>query len=86
VLAINTSPDQDSMVVPFLTSSGYTFTAVKDGDKAIQKAYGANVAPINVLIDTQGRIVARPELGGREQERWLGVWIELLLRAKPGTT
>lgn len=85
MLAINTQPDQDSMVEPFLKSSGYTFTAVKDGDK-IQKAYKVAVNPANVLIDTEGRIVARPVLGNAEQERWLGVWIDLLLRAKSGTS
>jgi len=85
VLAINTWPDQDSMVEPFLESSGYTFTTVKDGDK-IQKAYKVAVNPANVLIDTEGRIVARPVLGNAEQERWLGVWIDLLLRAKSGTS
>ncbi len=86
MLAINTSPDQDSMVVPFLTSSGYTFTAVRDADEAIQKAYKVNGAPTNVLIDTESRVVARPVLGNTEEERWLGVWIELLLSAKSGTS
>lgn len=82
MLAINTWPSQDSMVVPFLTSSGYTFTAVKDADEAIQKAYKVGGAPINVLIDIDGRIIGRPVLGSTEEERWLGAWIELLLRAK----
>ena len=68
------------MVVPFLTSTGYTFTAVKDPDEAIQKAYKASLAPTNVLVDTEGRIVARPDLGSADQERWLGAWIELLLK------
>jgi hypothetical protein len=80
VLGINTFPGQDAIVVPFLTSSGYTFTAVKDTDEAIQKAYKASVAPTNVLIDTEGRIIARPVLANGEQERWLGAWIELLMR------
>ncbi len=79
VLGVNTWPSQDSMVVPFLGSTGYTFTPVKDPDEAIQKAYKASLAPTNVLIDTEGRIVARPVLGSGEQERWLGAWIELLL-------
>jgi hypothetical protein len=70
------------MVVPFLTSGRYTFTAVKDADESIQKAYKASVAPTNVLIDAEGRIVARPILGSAEQERWLGAWIELLLAKK----
>lgn len=73
------------MVVPFLTSSRYTFTAVKDADDAIQKAYKINIAPTNVLIDTDGRVVSRPVLGTDEQERWLGAWIELLLKRKSGT-
>jgi hypothetical protein len=82
VLAVNTDPKQDRMVVPFLTGSGYTFTAIKDADEAIQKAYKVNIAPTNILIDAEGRIVARPVLGNAEQERWLGAWIELLLREK----
>jgi hypothetical protein len=82
VLAINTDPKQDAMVVAFLAGSGYTFTAVKDTDEAIQKAYNVNIAPTNILIDTEGRMVARPVLGNAEQERWLGAWIELLLNRR----
>lgn len=85
VLGVNTLPEQDSMVVPFLTTSGYTFTAVKDADESIQKAYKINIAPTNVLIDRDGRIVSHPVLGSAEQERWLGAWIELLLKTKSGT-
>ena len=82
MLAINSEPKQDAMVVPFLTGNGYTFTAVKDTDEAIQKAYKVGGAPTNILIDTEGRMVARPLPGNAEQERWLGAWIELLLNRR----
>jgi len=82
VLAINVDPKQDGMVVPLLTGYGYTFTAVKDADETIQKAYKVNIEPTNILIDTEGRMVARPVLGSTEQERWLGAWIELLLNQR----
>ncbi len=48
-------------------------------DEAIRNAYKVNIDPANLLIDSEGRVVAEPILGNAEQERWLGKWIELLL-------
>ncbi len=71
------------MVVPFMEASGLTFTAVKDSDGSIQKAYDVSASPSNVLIDAEGRVVARPDLLSAEQERGVAALIELLLQ-KPG--
>ena len=56
-VGINVVLSQDPYVLPFLRSSGYTFTPLQDHDRWAQKAYKANGAPSNFLIDKDGRII-----------------------------
>jgi len=56
-VGINVVPGQDTYVLPFMHSSGYTFTPLRDKDQAVAKAYHVNGTPANFLIDRDGRIV-----------------------------
>jgi thiol-disulfide isomerase/thioredoxin len=57
-VGINIVSDQNEYVIPFLKSSGYTFLPLEDvegRDKGNLDNHGA--APVNFLIDKEGRIV-----------------------------
>ena len=57
-IGINIVPDQNPYVVPFMKSSGYSFTPLEDfpgRDKG--NLDNRNAAPVNFLLDKKGRIV-----------------------------
>jgi hypothetical protein len=56
-VGINVFPGQDPYVLPFMHSSGYSFTPLRDRDAAMQKAYHVNGEPSNYLIDREGHII-----------------------------
>jgi peroxiredoxin len=56
-VGINVAADQDPYVLPFMKSSGYTFTPLRDDFDQVQKDYKVRVEPTNFLIDKNGRIV-----------------------------
>ena len=56
-VGINVFPGQDPYVLPFMHSSGYSFTPLRDRDGTIQKAYHVQGEPSNFLIDRDGRII-----------------------------
>ena len=56
-IGINVVPGQDPYVLPFMHSSGYSFTPLRDKDRMAQKAYKVNGEPSNFLIDRDGRII-----------------------------
>ena len=56
-VGINVDTSQDEYVRPFMKTSGYGFTPLRDRGKLIQKAYMVRVEPTNFLIDRRGRIV-----------------------------
>ena len=56
-VGINVVLSQDPYVVPFMRSSGYTFTPLRDNDRWAEKAYNVRGAPSNYLIDKDGRII-----------------------------
>ena len=57
-LGINIVPEQDEYVVPFMKSSGYSFTPLKDNaDWQKGPLDNRNAAPVNFLIDQNGRII-----------------------------
>ncbi|PUZ20702.1 Thiol-disulfide isomerase or thioredoxin [Chitinophaga costaii] len=55
-VGINIESTQDAYVIPFIKSSGYSFTPLKD-EEANRHNLPVNGAPTNYLIDQQGRIV-----------------------------
>ena len=56
-VGINVVPGQDPYVLPFMQSSGYSFTPLRDKDQMAQKAYHVRGEPSNYLIDRDGRII-----------------------------
>lgn len=56
-VGINVLTFQDPYVVPFMQSSGYGFTPLRDGDGWAAKAYKVRGEPSNYLIDKDGRII-----------------------------
>jgi tetratricopeptide (TPR) repeat protein len=77
-VGINISPEQDEYVVPFVRSSGYSFTPLKDEpDK--RGNLTARGAPTNYLLDKDGNIVFRNFRTDDANERTLELMIEGLL-------
>ena len=56
-VGINVVLSQDPYVLPFMRSSGYTFTPLRDNDRWAEKAYNVRGEPTNFLIDKDGRII-----------------------------
>jgi peroxiredoxin len=57
-LGINIAPDQDEYVVPFMRSSGYSFLPLRDDSSWVKGPLdNRNAAPVNFLIDGNGRII-----------------------------
>ena len=57
-LGINITAEQDDYVVPFMKSSGYSFIPLKDNDKWVKGPLdNRNAAPVNFLIDQEGKII-----------------------------
>ena len=56
-LGINVLAEQNEYVVPFMKSSGYSFTPLHENGDIPEKAYKVRGAPTNFLIDQKGRIV-----------------------------
>ncbi|MDB5231561.1 MAG: redoxin protein [Chitinophagaceae bacterium] len=57
-LGINIVADQDDYVLPFMKSSGYSFTPLKDNDKWQKGPLdNRNAAPVNFLLGPDGKII-----------------------------
>ncbi len=56
-LGINVVLSQDPYVLPFMKSSRYSFTPLRDKDQMAEKAYNVKGEPSNFLIDRDGRII-----------------------------
>lgn len=85
-IGINIAPTQNDYVLPFLKSSGHTFTPLEESsgrDKGNLENH--NSAPTNFLIDQEGRIVFRDFLIDDTNEETLeGIISGLILHNEPG--
>jgi len=82
-VGINVVPGQDPYVVPFMKSSGYGFTPLRDNDGWSQKAYKVRGEPTNFLIDQTGRIIFSGFMIQNEKaQRMLELMIGSLLAQK----
>ncbi len=82
-LAINIVPEQSPYVLPFVKASGYSFTPlldVKGRDKGNLDNHKA--APMNFLIDRDGRLVFHRFSTGADNEQVLANMISALLQNK----
>ncbi|MBV4360399.1 TlpA disulfide reductase family protein [Pinibacter aurantiacus] len=82
-LAINIAPEQDDYVLPFVKSSGYSFTPLKD-NKNWQKGVLDNrgAAPTNFLIDQNGKIIFFNFRTDEKNEQSLEMMINSMLEKK----
>ncbi len=82
-LGINIVDEQDDYVVPFMKSSGYSFIPLKD-NKDWQKGPLDNrgAAPVNFLIDENGKIIFSNFRTGADNEATLDMMIKSMLERK----
>jgi thiol-disulfide isomerase/thioredoxin len=82
-LGINIVPGQDDYVVPFMKSSGYSFTPIKDNDKWTKGPMdNRNAAPVNFLIDQDGKIIFSNFRTDGKNEATLEMMIKSMLERK----
>lgn len=81
-LGLNVEPSQDGFVLPFLKTSSYSFTPLRDNWKRGKGNLAAFGAPTNYLIDQKGRIVFSGFRIDAENERTLELMIRETLAAK----
>ncbi|MDB5211672.1 MAG: redoxin protein, partial [Sediminibacterium sp.] len=82
-LGLNIAPDQDEYVIPFMKSSGYSFIPLRDvkgRDKG--NLENGNGAPINFLIDKDGKVVFSKFRTDESNEHSLELMINSLLKGK----
>jgi thiol-disulfide isomerase/thioredoxin len=80
-LGINIVSDQNDYVVPFMKSSGYSFTPLEDvkgRDKG--NLDNRNAAPVNFLLDKEGRIIFANFRTDGESEEDLEMMISMLVK------
>lgn len=78
-VAVNIAPEQDEYVIPFVKTSGYSFTVLKDRE-ADRHNLPVRGAPSNFLIDQNGRIIFSDfMIQNHEAELMLQDMIQLLL-------
>lgn len=82
-VGINIVSEQNDYVVPFMTSSGYSFTPLEDV-KGRNKGNldNRNAAPVNFLIDQEGRVIFSNFRTDGDNEDELEFMISLLLSPK----
>lgn len=82
-VGINIVSDQNDYVIPFMKSSGYTFTPLEDvegRDKG--NLDNGRAAPVNFLIDQKGRIIFTNFMINGNNENELELMINLLVNHK----
>ncbi len=82
-LGINIVPDQDDYVLPFMKSSGYSFIPLRD-NKNWEKGPldNRNAAPVNFLIDQNGKIIFSNFRTDHKNEATLEMMIRSMLEKK----
>ncbi|MFL5772617.1 MAG: redoxin domain-containing protein [Flavisolibacter sp.] len=84
-LGINIVPDQDDYVVPFMKSSGYSFIPLRDNTSWEKGPLNnRNAAPVNFLIDQNGKIIFFNFRTDGHSEETLEMMIASMLERKKG--
>ncbi|MEO5947704.1 MAG: redoxin family protein [Chitinophagaceae bacterium] len=82
-LGINITPDQDAYVVPFMKSSGYSFIPLRDNKDWVKGPLdNRNAAPMNFLIDENGKIIFSDFRTDASNEATLDMMISSMLERK----
>lgn len=82
-LGINIVSEQNEYVVPFMKGSGYTFTPLEEEEgRAKGNMDNRRAAPVNFLIDGEGRLIFNDfRIDGKNEDK-LEMMINLLLNKK----
>ncbi len=79
-LGLNVAPEQNEYVLPFMKSSGYSFTPLEDVKGRVKgNLDNGSAAPVNFLIDQQGRIIFSNFSINENNEDQLEMMINLIL-------
>jgi thiol-disulfide isomerase/thioredoxin len=79
-LGLNIAPEQNEYVIPFMKSSGYSFTPLEDVKGRVKgNMDNGSAAPVNFLIDQQGRIIFSNFSINEVNEDQLEMMINLIL-------
>lgn len=79
VLALNVHPDEEQFVMSYLTGMDFDFVPLRSSVEFAEEEFRARGYPTNILVDTQGRQIARlPSIHG-DYVRTLELQIEALL-------
>ncbi len=79
-VGINIASDQNDYVLPFMKSSGYSFTPLEDVTGRVKgNLDNKNAAPVNFMLDQNGRIVFANFRIDQENEDDLKLMIDMLL-------
>ncbi|MDB5210119.1 MAG: redoxin protein [Sediminibacterium sp.] len=82
-LALNIVPEQDEYVIPFVKTSGYSFIPLRDvKDRNKGNLSNGNAAPVNFLIDKDGKVVFSKFRTDESNERTLELMINSLVKGK----
>ena len=80
MVAINIVPEQDALVPNWFSRGGYTFDVLLGAETAaVARDYGLTAAPLNFLLDAEGKIVARYDGYEPGSEKQIEEKIKLLL-------
>ncbi|SEM26439.1 Thiol-disulfide isomerase or thioredoxin [bacterium A37T11] len=80
-IGINIEPSQNDYVVPFLKTSGYSFTALEEEkDRYKGNMDNRNAAPVNFLIDQKGNLIFSNFRTDGDNEEDLEMMIRMLLK------
>ncbi len=82
ILAANVERSEDELVLPFLKGNGYGFIPLKTELKWAEQAYKLVGTPLNLLIDSEGRIMFKPGVVDAQGLPTLEREIDQLLRAR----
>ncbi|TCC97168.1 TlpA disulfide reductase family protein [Pedobacter hiemivivus] len=84
-LGINVVSKQNDYVIPFMKNSGYSFTPLEDVEGRVKgNLDNRNAAPMNFLIDRDGRLIFSNFRTEADSEEDLELMIEMLLTGKKG--
>lgn len=80
LLAVNIEPTEDDAVIPLFKNLGANFIPLKSPVAGwADTAFDVQSAPVNMLVDKEGRLVLKPELDSSYQQKLLEKSIQELL-------
>jgi thiol-disulfide isomerase/thioredoxin len=80
IMALNIVPNEDNVIDLFVKQSGFTFTPLQTpGANWARENYNAALAPTNLLVDGEGRVMFRPQIRDEASAKLFELQIQALL-------